>query len=58
MDAALTFPFMGSTRTARFWLRGNDARDAEAICETVTRPSMRFVVVESFVRKVCQFVAS
>ena len=25
----------------------NDARDAEAICEAVTRPSMRFVVVKS-----------
>jgi transposase len=25
----------------------NDARDAEAICEAVTRPSMRFVVIKS-----------
>jgi transposase len=25
----------------------NDARDAEAICEAVTRPSMRFVTVKS-----------
>jgi transposase len=28
-------------------LNKNDARDAEAICEAVTRPSMRFVVVKS-----------
>ena len=24
----------------------NDARDAEAICEAVTRPTMRFVLVK------------
>jgi transposase len=31
----------------------NDARDAEAICEVVTRPSMRLVVVRAGRSKTC-----
>jgi transposase len=29
----------------------NDAKDAEAICEAVARPTMRFVAIKSFVQK-------
>jgi transposase len=38
-----------SPRLVRAYVKSNknDARGAEAICEAVTRPSMRFVVVKS-----------
>jgi transposase len=40
---------MMSPRFVRPYVKSNknDARDAEAICEAVTRPTMRFVVVKS-----------
>jgi len=34
----------------------NDAKDAEAICEAVARPTMRFVVIKSFAQQDIQFV--
>jgi transposase len=34
----------------------NDANDAAAICEAVTRPSMRFVPVKSIEQQAEQFV--
>jgi transposase len=36
-----------SPRYVRAYVKSNDARDAEAICEVVGRPSMRFVEVKS-----------
>jgi len=33
----------------------NDAADAEAICEAVTRPTMRFVEIKSCEQQACWF---
>src|ERR1700724_525042 len=40
---------MEACATAHYWARRNknDAADAEAICEAVRRPSMRFVQIKS-----------
>jgi transposase len=38
---------MEACSSSHFWAREMDAADAEAICEAVTRPSMRFVSVKT-----------